>query len=49
MMDDVVVYGANKKEPNRNLNKVLQTIKESGLKLNKNKCHFGKSDIKRMG
>ena len=49
VMDDILVYGATTKEHNRSLNAVLKTIKDSGLKLNKAKCHFGKSEIQYFG
>lgn len=45
VIDDMLVYGANKEDRDTNLSQVLQTIKESGLKLNKDKCHCGKSEI----
>jgi len=49
VMDYVLVYGQNEEEHNRHLSAVLQTIKDSGLKLNKDKCHFGKTEIQYFG
>ncbi len=40
VMDDILVFGRDKEEHDRNLKAVLKSIKISGLKLNKEKCHF---------
>ncbi|XP_013882267.1 uncharacterized protein K02A2.6 [Austrofundulus limnaeus] len=49
VMDDILVYGATKEDHDNHLNAVLKTIKDSGLKLNKAKCHFGKSETRYFG
>jgi len=49
VMDDILVYGATRKEHDTRLDVVLKTIKDSGLKLNKAKCHFGKTEIRYFG
>ena len=49
VMDDILVYGATTEEHDRSLNAVLRTVKDSGLKLNRAKCHFGKSEIQYFG
>lgn len=49
VMDDILVYGVTGKEHDTRLDAVLKTIKDSGLKLNKAKCHFGKTEIKYFG
>ncbi len=49
VMDDILVFGRDKEEHDRNLKAVLKSIKVSGLKLNKEKCHFGKSEIQFFG
>ena len=49
VMDDILVYGATNEEHDRSLNAVLRTVKDSGLKLNRAKCHFGKSEIQYFG
>ncbi|KAI2648690.1 Transposon Ty3-G Gag-Pol polyprotein [Labeo rohita] len=49
VMDDILVFGRDKEEHDRNLKAVLKSIRESGLKLNKEKCHFGKSEIQFFG
>ena len=48
-MDDILVYGATTEEHDRSPNAVLRTVKDSGLKLNRAKCHFGKSEIQYFG
>lgn len=45
IMDGVLVYAQNEEGHNYHLNAVLQTIKDSGLKLYKDKCHFRKSEM----
>lgn len=45
VMDDVLVYGRDQETHDRNLEAILQTIQESGLKLNKEKCHFSKKEL----
>ena len=49
VMDDILVHGATTEEHDRSLNAVLRTVKDSGLKLNRAKCHFGKSEIQYFG
>ncbi|CAL9705828.1 unnamed protein product [Knipowitschia caucasica] len=49
VMDDILVFGTTKEQHDRHLSAVLRTIRESGLKLNKQKCHFGKSEIQYFG
>ena len=48
-MDDVIVYGKSLEEHNRILKQVLGRIKESGLKLNKEKCQFVKDSLEFLG
>ena len=49
VMGDILVYGATRKEHDSRLDAVLKTIKDSGFKLNKAKCHFGKTEIQYFG
>lgn len=49
VMDDILVFGKDKEDHDRNLSAVMQTVKASGLKLNKDKCQFEKSEIKYFG
>jgi len=47
--DDIVVYGSTPEEHWSNLKKMLQTLRESGLKLNAKKCVVGVSELKFLG
>lgn len=49
IMDDIIVYGKSAEEHDENLHKTLQIIKESGLKLNEDKCEFRKSTLNYFG
>ena len=46
--DDVVVHGKGE-EHDRNLDAVLKRMEEKGLTLRREKCEFGKSEIKWFG
>ena len=47
--DDVIVYGSTQEEHDQRLEKVLQRMREKGLKLNPNKCNFNMSRMTFMG
>ena len=47
--DDIIVHGRTAEEHDSILLTVLQRIKESGLKLNKQKCIFGQSELEFLG
>jgi hypothetical protein len=47
--DDIVVYGKDVAEHDERLRKVLRTLTERGLTLNKNKCGFRMNEIEFMG
>lgn len=49
VMDDVLIFGKDREDHDKNLRKVLETIRASGLKLNRSKCQFGKSEIQYFG
>lgn len=49
VMDDILVFGSNQEEHDHRLDAVLRTIKASGLKLNRAKCHFGKTELQFFG
>lgn len=49
VMDDILVHGSNKEEHDCRLDKVLWTIKASGLRLNREKCHFGQTKLQLFG
>ena len=47
--DDVMVHGETEKEHDQNLLQVLNKCREIGLKLNPEKCIFGKPEVKFYG
>jgi len=49
MMDDILVHGPSEAGHWRNLQSVLSAIKRSGMMLRKDKCEFGKEEIKFLG
>ena len=49
IMDDILVYGTTKEEHDGRLQTVLETIKSSGLKLNKSTCMFSQRELTFMG
>jgi hypothetical protein len=49
IMDDTIVYGKTEAEHDNRLEAVLKRIEESGLRLNKQKCHFKKKEVKFFG
>ena len=49
VQDDIVVWGRNQEEHDRSLKEVLKRIAASGMKLNKNKCEFSKTEIIFLG
>ncbi|KAF9761705.1 Retrovirus-related Pol polyprotein from transposon 17.6 [Nosema granulosis] len=48
-MDDIAIYSKTKEEHTRHIKQVLKIIEEDGLKLNKEKCEFGKKEIHILG
>lgn len=44
-LDDLIVYGGSPAEHDQNLKGVLQKLKEAGLALNDDKCHFRKLSL----
>ena len=48
-IDDIVVYGKSEQEFLDNLNQVLQRLNDMNLKLKKEKCHFGLTQIEYVG
>jgi hypothetical protein len=49
IMDDILIHGKSQQDHDQRLQKVLDTIQASGLKLNKDKCEIGKSKIAYFG
>ena len=48
-IDDIMIWGSTAKEHNDRLSRVLERIQKFGLKLNKNKCEFGVTEILFLG
>ena len=48
-VDDIVIWGCSEKEHDDRLKQVIERVKKSGLKLNRKKCEFKKSDITYLG
>ena len=49
-MDDVIVFGRNQCEHNKNLRDVMvNRIKSAGLKLNRDKCEFSQNKVEFLG
>ena len=48
-IDDIVIFGKTLEEHNKNLVKVLQTIKELNLKLEPSKCEFLRPELESLG
>ena len=49
IINDIIICGSAVEEHGRRLNAVLTSIEESGLKLNKAKCHFKQKEVKFFG
>ena len=49
ILDDIIVHGASKKEHDKLLVKVLETLRDNGLTLNKKKCELNMSKLVIMG
>lgn len=48
-LDDIICYGRTAQLHDTALETVLQRLKETGLHLNKKKCHFRQSSLKFFG
>ena len=46
LSDDTIVYGNTEEENDRRLQKALDKIEQSGLRLNRDKCHLKKTEVK---
>ena len=47
--DDIVVYGKTQKKHDENLRGVLERLQQHGVRLNKEKCTFSRSEVKFYG
>lgn len=48
-IDDLVVWGQTRQQHDERLEKLLQRVKKSGLKLNRDKCLFGVTEMTFLG
>ena len=48
-LDDVLIVGHSFEEHINNLQEVLNAIKNAGLKLKPEKCHFGQTNVRFLG
>lgn len=49
IVDDILVYGRDMKDHDKNLSAVMQKIQSSGLKLNREKCMFRQGEVEYFG
>jgi hypothetical protein len=49
IMDDVLVHGHTQEEHDQHQDNVLQRMKEVGMTLNKDKCHFSQNQVMFLG
>lgn len=47
--DDVLVFGATKEEHDKNLQEVMKRFEDHNVKINHEKCAFGKEEVKFLG
>ncbi len=48
-MDDILVFGETQDKHDQNLKRVMETIRASGLRLNKEKCRFSQPELNFLG
>jgi len=48
-LDDILIFSQSKAEHLRRIKNVLERIKEAGLKLSRDKCHFLRTEMKFLG
>lgn len=48
-LDDILVYGKSRMEHDRNLEAVLERLREHNVRLNPSKCVFGEKSVKFLG
>ena len=49
IMDGIIIYDKTTEEHDERLKRTLETIRESGLELNKSKCETGKRELSYFG
>jgi len=48
-LDDIIIFGKNRFEHDKNLIKILNKLNSAGIKLSKNKCNFSTTSVKYLG
>ena len=48
-LDDIIVLGSTFEEHRNNLREVLQRLRAAGLRLNMEKCQFGRTELQYLG
>lgn len=48
-LDDILITGIDEEEHSHNIKRVMQRLRKAGLKLNKDKCEFYKSELTYLG
>lgn len=48
-MDDIVIYSKTKEQHMKDVDQILQLLKQAGLKLNEKKCEYNKEEIAILG
>lgn len=48
-MDDIMVFGKNKEEHDRNLAKVMECLKNHNVLINEEKCRFAQQSVEFLG
>ena len=49
VMDDILIHGRDRKQHDERLKQVLEKCRQINLKLNKNKCHIGMTEVNYVG
>lgn len=48
-MDDIIVFGRDRSEHNKRLQKLMECLESAGLKLNTEKCMLRKTELHFLG
>ena len=49
LIDDILIYGRNQEDHDKNLTAALERIAAAGLTLNRKKCEFAQTRVKFLG
>lgn len=48
-MDDMIIFSKNKEDYKKDVENILKTLKQAGLKLNEEKCEYNKEELLILG